>query len=448
MASLPPSDDPLLRFLKRTIKDRSTLDDVGRRLSPSDNASWLSAALLGKRGLSVQRVHQILDDLKIDEGRFWIEYGKSLGQAQHAPRAARPEELLRRARAGQSAAAEMLDRVGALALEPMGRTGLLDVVPEARRIDTLRESNRDSALLQAEIWLLGVMRHKAERKQLGESQVAELAAALGAWASVQRVHGRALVSARALEISLSMHGTNRCTPAYADLLERAALTLRDLGAAEDGLSMAQAAVGLFECFGNEAHVAKALMVVGILAGNCQEWALATASLARCLEHPGSDDLRRGAAHLALARFANARGEWNETLAQLTAARSLMGPSAPARMMINVSWLEADVTARSGDFEEAIRIVDAIRQRAIEHLEPLDLFFLLLDVATWIKGSGDQVRFNRHLVTMGELLPLLEPQPLAFAAVGKFLSAARSQPLGQVGLGEVVKGLRALRSSFR
>lgn len=422
--SSDPSD-PFLRLLKDTILARTSLADVGRRLSPSGNSGWLSLGLLGKRKLSIPRIRQILDAIGVGEGEFFQEYASQVSPIDVEIRAARPQDLLRRARGGQGVRSDLLARVTEQSIQPI-REGALYSVPErSREIDAIRESSRDTANFHAEIWVLGLLRDATTGSGLVEAKVAELASALGVWGSLQRLLGRAVASARALEIALDLHGINHWSPAYADLLERAGMTLRELGAIEDGLGLVRDAAALFRVHGDSWSESKALLMLGVLAYHSGKPSVAKVAYERCIE-AGADDRRRSSAIIGLAAVANEEGQFDESEAYLREARSIEG--LPPRIELQIRWQSALLAVRRGQHESAADDLESLLQEALDHCEPIDLFLLFFDLAEVLAYMGAQSRFNRVTAIMTQFVPLLEKHALASAVLGQFFTEVLSHPL--------------------
>lgn len=419
--------DSFLRYLKDTILARTSLAEIGRRLSKTGDPSWLSRALRNQRRLSISRLFQILREIGVGEAEFFQGYAEQSNPLDAEIRPARPQDLLRRARGGQGTTTDLLDRVKGLSVQPIRQDAPPYGVPErSREIDSLRESNRETAGFHAEIWILEILSEVKPGHSLAGAKVAELASALGAWGSVERLLGRAINSARALEMAFELHGIHQWSPAYADLLERAAVTLREMGYVEEGLALARDASALFRIAGDEWSETKALMILGILASQSGRSDLARSSLARCLDYSDLDDRRRAAVLATLAATEINDGRLGGAREYLDEALRIEG--LPPRITLQIRWQSTRLDLEEDRFEAGAEQLEALLEEGEEHLEPIDLFLLFFDLAEVLAHMGAQGRFNRYAAKMARLLPLLENHPMALSLAGRFLETAMVNPL--------------------
>ena len=180
--------DAFVDYVRHLIDTRSSQADVGKALSPKKDRSWLTRILRKQRRFSLSRLFMILRELGMSETDFFRGYIETIGPFDASVRTARPQDLLRRARAEQGVSVECLDRVQGKSITPLSQNAPLYSVPDrSREIDALRESDREAALYRAEIWVLEILATIKPGHSLKGAKVAELASALGVWASVERL---------------------------------------------------------------------------------------------------------------------------------------------------------------------------------------------------------------------------------------------------------------------
>ena len=288
--------------------------------------------------------------------------------------------------------------------------------PESRRIERLKMSRPRAAAQEADTWLEHTLNAVRQQPQ-DEEAIGLFASALSTWAGVQRTLGQLGDATLAAHHALGILCPQVMSTRAGFASQRAAYVLGDLGAVEAGLELVQQAVTIHQHTpGGYRHVGTACAGVGAYQLFYRRaFAEARAAFTMALHAlPNDDEVLLVAASHGVAYSYLMEGQKDDARESVRALRQLR-PEMAADQDLRLRWLEAEIAAASGDFDQALKLYDELFERSLQVTEPCGHILVSFDAAQVLLSSEtsteEWARWHRRIRPIVEELTRVEQAAL-------------------------------------
>ena len=290
---------------------------------------------------------------------------------------------------------------------------------------------------------------RACRQAVAQAETAQIPRLLGSYASACRVAGRLQEAQVVIAEALKLSDEKANPRGYAELIQRAAYILSDLGHYEQSIELVDKATLIFAKSGDTVGIGQTLLDLGTFSGHLERFEDAFDYFRRAADlipedATGAMAISRVSAQFNLAVAGLRLGRLQEAEHYAHLARQAIACQGQVALGKAV-WLEASVAKAQDRREDVVSLLGQALE-IFHDFEPLTAAVVAVELARWQLHIGRTVDAYTTAKAMISLLKPLEGNRIASAAIADLArTALAGQGLTKALLDQVTSDLQGSRS---